>query len=91
MSREFKFMSQTEISKNIGCSRANVGQTLRRALKKMYYKTLKENLADTPYEAFEFIANSMNLQMQEDINELYKEMPIEIKKEIAKDAKKRFM
>lgn len=83
--------SQAEISRKLGCSRANVGQSLRRSIKKMYKNILKENLASSPFEAFEYLTGFLNLECEEDINEFFKTMPKNIKEEIENDATSRYM
>lgn len=83
--------SQSEIGKELGCTRANVSQSLKRSLKKMYKTVLKEKIVHSPFEAFEYLTDFLNLQCEDDINEFYKTLPSEIKEEIKNDAKTRYM
>lgn len=83
--------SQAEISRELNCTRANVGQSLRRSIQKMYKNILKENLASSPFEAFEFLTGFLNLDGEEDINEFFKTLPKNIQEEVREDAKTRYM
>jgi len=83
-----RFMSQTEIAKELGCTRANVGQTLQRAIKKMYKEILEKQVADSSYEAFQAMSVMLNATDQKDVDELFNKMPTELQKDIQKDAKK---
>lgn len=83
--------SQAEISRELNCTRANVGQSLRRSIQKMYKNILKENLANSPFEAFEYLTGFLNLHGEDDINEFYKTMPKDIQEEIRNDAKANHM
>lgn len=83
--------SQAEISRELNCTRANVGQSLRRSIQKIYKNILKENLANSPFEAFEFLTGFLNLYGEEDINEFFKTMPKNMQEEIKNDAKTRHM
>lgn len=75
-------MIQTDIAKTIGCTRANVSQCLRNAVKKVYTNIMKNEIADHPYEAFEVMSVMFDLKSQEDYNELYRLMPSDAKERI---------
>lgn len=83
--------SQAEIGKELGCTRANVGQSLRRSMRKMYKKILKEKFAESPFEAFEYLTAMLDLHNEYDISEFYDTLPKNIKEEIKEDAKARHM
>ncbi len=79
--------SAAEIARQEKCTRANISQKLKSALRKVYRNILEENLVEGPYEAFNYMVDFFNLQQQDDINEFYKTLPKKIKEEIKEDAK----
>jgi len=83
--------SQSEIARNLNCTRANVGQSLKRIIFKMYKNILKERLAESPFEAFEYLTGFLNLHCEDDINEFFRTMPKKLQEEIKEDAKTRYM
>lgn len=85
--------SQAQISRELNCTRANVGQSLRRSINKMYRNILNKKLANRPFEAFEYLTEFLNLHTAEDINEFFSTMPREIQEEIRSDVaeKARYM
>ena len=84
-------MSQAEISRELNCTRANVGQCLKRSINKMYKNIMKEKLAESPFEAFEYLTGFLDLTAEDDINEFFRTMPKELQEEIKNDAKTRYM
>lgn len=90
-------MSAAEIARIDGTTRANVNQTIKRGLKRIYKEIYlpmtksKENPTGSPYDAFEFMTAFFNLNYEEDINEFFKTLPNDMKEEIKRDAKKRYM
>lgn len=83
--------SQAEIARQLNCTRANVGQMLKRSINKMYKNILKEKLANSPFEAFEYLTAILELEQEDDINEFYNTMPKKIQEEIKEDAKTYYM
>ena len=75
----------TKISEELGCTRANIGQTVKRALVKIYKEISKQKIAYSPYEKFELMVNILELTEQEEISTLYKDLPMWIKEEIKND------
>lgn len=79
-------MSPAEIGRQMGTSRANAGQCLKNALRKVYRNILREKLASGPYEAFDYMTGYFELYQSDDIQEFFETLPKEIKEQIRKDA-----
>lgn len=89
--QERRHLNQSEIAAEIGIARQYVSVILKSSLRRVYKATFRQGIAKTPFEAFEKIAYLMGIEEQININELFKELPDDIKEEIRKDAEKTFM
>lgn len=84
----FEEMTGAEIARELGVTRQNVSNTLKRAMKKIYKALLKDNKDWTPLDA----AVSMSLYLErgeEDMKSFFKLFPPDVRKEIEADAAKR--
>jgi len=79
-------MTDTEIANKIETSRANVGQSLKRALRKLFFNTVYFGYADSALEAFEYIViDYFGINNEEDMKDIYQKMPDDIKELINND------
>ena len=77
--------SFANIGRELGCTRSNINQTVKRALEKLYKNMKKQGITEGPYDTFEILATVFDLQSQKDVNKLYKSFPQWIQEEIKKD------
>lgn len=86
MEIKHEFMSAADIARELNCTRANANQTIKRALRKVYKGILKEKIADNPFDALQFMSDYLGMETQEDINELFKILPEDIKEKVKNNA-----
>lgn len=78
--------SCAEIAEELGSTRQNTAQILKKSLKKVYNKMLHEHgITSSPTETLEEMITFFQIQDEEDIQEFFKLLPNDIKEEIESD------
>lgn len=78
-----------EIAYEIGTSKQNVNQILKRAMRKLYNRT-KKILGESwnPFESVLWLAKIFEIDQEKDLHNLFQAFPDDIKKEIWESSKK---
>lgn len=78
-----KAKSCAEIAEELGTTRQNANQVLKRGLTKLYNKMLYERqITHSPSETLKEILNFFEVTEKEDLDEFYKILPNKIKEEV---------
>lgn len=86
-----KAMTGTEVSEELGVSRMAVSQSLKRAIKKIYYLLRKGNKHLDSFEIAVMMSQLLNVSLdsESEMNKFFNLFPSDIKKEITNYAKTR--
>lgn len=84
-------MSGTEVSVELGVSRMAVSQTLKRALKKIYFSLRKGNKHLDSFDVAVMMSELLNVSLdnETEVNKFFNLFPSDIQKEIENYARKR--
>lgn len=87
-----KPMTGSEIARELNITRQAVSQTLKSGVRKMYNEILKQDFADTPFDALVAMMYGFNLHeaSHEEIVDFFFLLPNDIRREIKKDARCKF-
>lgn len=79
-------MSADQLAKNLGLSRQRIHKILNQAITKVYNLTRRDMPDLSPFETVVAISRAFNI---DDLEDIWKILPVNIAKEVEADAKKR--
>ena len=80
-----KYYMLSDIAKKNNVSKANVSQLLKKGMEKIYKQTIRNNLADGPFQAYEYLINLFNIDYESGAHEFFNAFPKNIQEKIKRD------